>query len=174
MLVDGAFCPWWGTRGRGFTVNRGNSHGAARPCGGGPDGDGTLGYTRHAKRGVVLIIGGTVLLTGIALLFLPGPGMLLVLAGLLILAREFPALDRFVDPVRDKAIQAAEESVTSWWRLTGSILTGLALLGAGIAWAVVDELPLSGWSTGLGLIASSAILFGLLIWSHRRVRARST
>ncbi|MFA1546861.1 PGPGW domain-containing protein [Actinomadura chokoriensis] len=130
-----------------------------------------MGYGKSAKRGMVLLAGGLVLLAGIALLILPGPGMLLVLAGLLILAREFPAVDRYVEPVRDRAIQAAEESVRSWWRLTGSILTGLALIGAGVAWGLVEELPFSGWSTGSGLILSGFILFGLLYWSHRRVKA---
>ncbi|MEO3827925.1 PGPGW domain-containing protein [Actinomadura sp. B10D3] len=131
-----------------------------------------MGYGRSTKRGLVLVGGGAVLLTGIALLVLPGPGLLLVLAGLLILAREFPTLDRYVEPVQERAIQAAEESVTSWWRLTGSILTGLALIGAGVAWGLVPELPLSGWSTGSGLILSGLILYGLLLWSYRRVRAR--
>jgi hypothetical protein len=118
----------------------------------------------------VLVGGGAVLLAGVALLVLPGPGLLLVLAGLLILAREFPAVDRYVEPVRERAIQAAEESVTSWWRLAGSILTGLGLIAAGVAWGIVDELPFSGWSTGSGLILSGFILFGLLYWSHLRVK----
>jgi hypothetical protein len=130
-----------------------------------------MGYTRHAKRGVMIVVGGVVLLTGVALLVLPGPGLLLVLAGLLILAREFPTLDRYVEPVRERAVQAAEDSVTSWWRLTGSVLTGLALLGAGVAWGTVSELPFSGWSAGSGLILSGIILFALLYWSYRRVRA---
>ncbi|MEU9873738.1 PGPGW domain-containing protein [Actinomadura sp. NPDC048021] len=133
-----------------------------------------MGYGRSTRQGVVIIAGGAVLLAGVALLVLPGPGLLLVLAGLLILSREFPAVNRYVEPVRERAIQAAEESVTSWWRLTGSILTGLALFGAGVAWGLVDELPLSGWSTGSGLILSGFILFGLLFWSWRRVRARRT
>lgn len=130
-------------------------------------------YRRSAKRALVLVVGGVVLLGGIALLVLPGPGLLLVLSGLLILASEFSAVHRFVEPVRVRAIKAAEESVTSWWRLTGSILTGLALIGAGVAWALVPELPLSGWSTGSGLILSGLILFGLLYWSYRRVRGGS-
>ena len=131
-----------------------------------------MGYRRSAKRGVMLVGGGAVLLTGVALLVLPGPGMLLVLAGLLILAREFPAVNRYVEPVRMRAIQAAEESVASWWRLTGSVLTGLTLIGAGVLWGVEPRLPLSGWSTGSGLILSGIILYALLYWSYRRVRAR--
>ncbi|TDD79789.1 hypothetical protein E1293_22450 [Actinomadura darangshiensis] len=131
-----------------------------------------MGYGRSTRRALVLVAGGAVLLAGVALLVLPGPGLLLVLAGLLILAREFPGVDRYVEPVRERAIQAAEESVTSWWRLTGSILTGLALIGAGVAWGLVPELPFSGWSAGASLILSGFILFGLLYWSYRRVSTR--
>jgi hypothetical protein len=131
-----------------------------------------MSYGRSTKRVLVLIGGGTVLALGVALLVLPGPGLLLVLAGLLILAREFPAVDKYVEPVRERAISAAEESVTSWWRLTGSILTGLALIGAGVAWGIVDELPFSGWSAGSGLILSGLILFALLYWSYHRVKGR--
>lgn len=41
------------------------------------------------KRIVVAVVGGTVLLVGIALLVLPGPGLPIVAAGLAILASEF-------------------------------------------------------------------------------------
>lgn len=44
---------------------------------------------RHAKRIVVFVIGATVVLIGIALLVLPGPGLLVILAGLAILGAEF-------------------------------------------------------------------------------------
>ena len=41
---------------------------------------------RAAKRVVVLVIGGTVLLIGVAMLVLPGPGLIVAPAGLAILA----------------------------------------------------------------------------------------
>ncbi|WP_218952265.1 PGPGW domain-containing protein [Amycolatopsis anabasis] len=124
------------------------------------------------KRVVIGVIGAALLLVGIALLVLPGPGLLLVLAGLIVLASEFPALERYVDPVRDRAMKAAEDSVSSPLRIAGSVLAGLALIGAGIVWGVVPGLPFGGWSAGSSLILSGLILFGLLIWSYRRVRAR--
>lgn len=126
---------------------------------------------RHVRRGVALVAGALLTLTGVALLVLPGPGLLLVLAGLLVLAREFPMVERYVEPVQNAAMRAAEESVSSPWRLAGSILTAAALFGAGVAWGLVDRLPFSGWSTGSGLILSGFILIGLLVWSHRRVKA---
>ncbi|HEV2782890.1 MAG TPA: PGPGW domain-containing protein [Actinophytocola sp.] len=129
---------------------------------------------RHLKRATIAVIGGVVLLVGVALLVLPGPGLLLVLAGLLILASEFPALERYVDPARDRALKAAEDSVSSPVRLAGSILCGLALIAAGILWGlrVVPWLPLPGWSTGSSLILSGILLLALLGWSHRKVAAR--
>jgi uncharacterized protein (TIGR02611 family) len=44
---------------------------------------------RTAKRIVVAVIGGTVILLGVALLVLPGPGWVVIFAGLGILATEF-------------------------------------------------------------------------------------
>lgn len=44
---------------------------------------------RHLKKILVLIIGGTVLLIGIILIFLPGPSFIVIPAGLAILAIEF-------------------------------------------------------------------------------------
>ncbi|MEC3976059.1 PGPGW domain-containing protein [Amycolatopsis sp. H20-H5] len=124
------------------------------------------------KRVTVAVTGGAVLLVGIALLVLPGPGLLLVLAGLLILSSEFPALERYVDPVQERAMKAAEDSVSSPLRIAGSVLAGLLLIGAGVAWGLVPGLPLGGWSTGSSLILSGLVLLGLLVWSYRRVQAR--
>lgn len=126
----------------------------------------------HVKRVTIAIVGGIVVLIGIALLVLPGPGLLVVLAGLLILASEFPTLERYVDPLRDRAMKAAEDSVSTPFRIVWSILAGLGLIGAGIAWGLIPWLPLHGWSTGSSLILSGLILYALLIWSYRKVKAR--
>lgn len=127
---------------------------------------------RHVRRVGVLVAGGLLLLVGVALLVLPGPGLLLVFAGLVVLSREFPGLNRYVEPVRERALQAAEESVSSPLRMAGSVLAVLALLAAGVAWGLVPELPFSGWSAGSGLILAAFILAGLLVWSRRRVAGR--
>lgn len=119
-------------------------------------------------RGLLAVLGGALVLVGIALLVLPGPGLLLVFAGMVLLARAVPALSRHVEPVRARAMQAAEESVSSPWRIAGSTVVGLALIGAGVAWGLVPRLPFSGWSTGASLILSGFVLFALLLWSHRR------
>ncbi|MFF0147356.1 putative transmembrane protein PGPGW [Amycolatopsis sulphurea] len=127
---------------------------------------------RSVKQVIAAVAGGLLVIVGVVLLVLPGPGLLLVLAGLVVLASQFPALERFVDPVRRRAMKAAEESVASPLRIAGSVLAGLALIAAGIVWGTVRSLPFSSWSTGTSLILSGLIIFALLIWSYRRVQAR--
>jgi hypothetical protein len=129
-----------------------------------------------AKRILLGTAGGLLLLLGVLLLVLPGPGLLLVLAGTVLLARAVPAVARFEEPVRTRATQAAEASVASALRIAGTVLTGLALIGAGAVWGArpVGGLPFAGWSTGLSLILSGLIVLGLLVWSHRRVHGGRT
>jgi uncharacterized membrane protein YhiD involved in acid resistance len=124
------------------------------------------------RRVAVLVAGAALVVVGIALLVLPGPGLLLVLAGMLVLSGEFPAVDRYVDPVRDRALQAAEESVSSPMRIAGSVLAGIALIAAGVVWGLVPTLPLGGWATGSSLILSGIVLLMLLGYSYRRVQGR--
>jgi uncharacterized protein (TIGR02611 family) len=59
-----------------------------------------------ARRVVIAIIGGTVLLLGIAMLLLPGPGLLVIPAGLGILAIEFVWARKWMRLVRLKTHQA--------------------------------------------------------------------
>lgn len=58
---------------------------------------------RTARRIVVLIVGSTVLLLGVAMLALPGPGVLFILTGLAILAIEFAFARRLLRKARDTA-----------------------------------------------------------------------
>lgn len=58
------------------------------------------------KKTVVAVIGGTVLLVGICLIFLPGPGTLVVIAGLAILATEFVWARRWLQRARELAARA--------------------------------------------------------------------
>ncbi len=119
-------------------------------------------------RAVYLVVGGVLLLAGIALLVLPGPGLLLVLGGLLVLGHGFPAAQRFVDPVRRRALAAADESVSSPLRIAFSVATGLVLIAAGVVWGLNPGLPLGGWATGSSLVFSGVVLLALLVFSARR------
>ncbi len=62
---------------------------------------------RAARRMVALVVGGTVLLLGVAMLVLPGPGLVVAPAGLAILATEFIWARRLLARVRASASTAA-------------------------------------------------------------------
>lgn len=110
---------------------------------------------------VLCVVGGL-------LMVLPGPGLLLVLAGVVVLSYEFTWAQRLVEPVRTRALQAAEASISSPIRVAASIMAGLGLIAAGIGWIVLPWLPLSGVPSGLGLIISGFVLLGLLAYTARR------
>lgn len=60
-------------------------------------------HLRLAKRIVVAVIGGTVLLIGIALIVLPGPAFIVIPVGLSILATEFLWARRWLNKARKMA-----------------------------------------------------------------------
>jgi tellurite resistance protein TerC len=55
---------------------------------------------QRVKRIVVAVVGGTVLLIGVALVVLPGPAILVIPAGLAILATEFAWARRWMRKAR--------------------------------------------------------------------------
>jgi hypothetical protein len=63
---------------------------------------------RSGKRVGVALLGGTLLAGGVALLVLPGPGLLLIIAGLAVLATEFAWAQVALEKAREKALQAKE------------------------------------------------------------------
>ena len=62
---------------------------------------------KQAKRVIVAVVGGTVLLIGLALLVLPGPAFLVIPLGLGILATEFVWARRLLRRVKREASRIA-------------------------------------------------------------------
>lgn len=122
------------------------------------------------RRIVVTVVGVALVVVGVALLVLPGPGLLVVLAGLVVLANEYPWARRWTAPVRRQAIAAARASVASPLRIAWTAAVGAALAVAGVVWLLVPSLPFAGTGTGSSLILSGLVLEGLLIYSARRFR----
>jgi tellurite resistance protein TerC len=63
---------------------------------------------RLVRKVAVLLLGGTVLLIGVALIVLPGPAFVVIPAGLAILATEFLWARRLLDKAKEKVAQAAQ------------------------------------------------------------------
>jgi len=70
---------------------------------------------REARRIVILVVGLTVALLGIAMLVLPGPGLLVIILAITILAIEFAWARRWLRWVR-ATTDAAREKTSSWLR----------------------------------------------------------
>jgi tellurite resistance protein TerC len=62
---------------------------------------------RTARRIVIAIVGGTVLLIGLVMIVTPGPAILVIPAGLAILGLEFAWARRWLRRVREKSGEAA-------------------------------------------------------------------
>ncbi len=84
--------------------------------------DPSAAVRRHARRTAVAVAGGVTVAVGIVLLPLPGPGTLVILAGLSILGREFPRARRAADKGKGMAGSAMEGArrgsrrVGGWFR----------------------------------------------------------
>jgi uncharacterized protein (TIGR02611 family) len=69
---------------------------------------------RSTKRVVVLGVGLALLVGGVAMLVLPGPGIVVVIAGLAVLATEFVWAEHLLATAKEKASQATERAKRTW------------------------------------------------------------
>src|SRR5918994_2867213 len=91
---------------------------------------------RAVKRYSIAAVGFLVLAIGILLMPLPGPGVLIVLLGVVILATQFEWAERRVEQVRRAALRGAADSVKTWPRIFVSVLGVVVLLGLGVLWCL--------------------------------------
>ena len=59
-------------------------------------------------RPLLTILGWVLVLVGVAALVLPGPGLLLLLAGLVVLSQEYEWAERRVEPVKDEGVRGRQ------------------------------------------------------------------
>lgn len=93
-------------------------------------------------RVVVAILGFLVVLAGLAMLVLPGPGLLVIAIGLGTLALEFVWAERLLERTVDKMDEAADAVKRSspTQRVLGVVLLALGAAGL-VAIAVIWDLP---------------------------------
>jgi tellurite resistance protein TerC len=64
---------------------------------------------RAAKRIVIAVIGATIVLLGVAMLVLPGPGLLTIVAGLAVLGLEFAFARRWLSRIKETTRKTVDE-----------------------------------------------------------------
>ncbi len=89
------------------------------------------------KRMLVVAVGFVVLGAGLTMLVLPGPGILVVAAGLVILATELDWAGRLLDRVRDRASSATAQLQSRRTVQTALAISACALITGGAAAAVI-------------------------------------
>jgi uncharacterized protein (TIGR02611 family) len=83
--------------------------------------------SRRVRRFAVGLGGGTVLVVGVIAIPYPGPGWLIVFAGLAILAREFPWAGRLLKYARNKY-----DAWNEWIRSQSIFIRSLTLVGTAV------------------------------------------
>lgn len=136
-----------------------------------------------ARRIVLETLGWILVVAGIAALVLPGPGLLMVFAGLALLSQQYDWAERRVEPVKERALKAAAEGVETVPRIVMSVVFALLLVAAGVLWIWGPAAPgwwpvdeswwlLGGWGTGATQVASGLIALAMIVYSVRRFRIR--
>jgi uncharacterized protein (TIGR02611 family) len=122
------------------------------------------------KRSVVAVVGGLLTLTGVALLVLPGPGFVLVAAGLAVLATQFAWAKRPLDYATNKAHQGMDEVARSRLRAVGTALFAAGLMAIGIADMTDLDIPFVNVLSAILMIASGLFLVGTIVYARRSNR----
>lgn len=129
-------------------------------------------------------LGWALVILGIFMLVLPGPGLLGMFAGIALLARHYTWADRLVDPLEAKAVEAAKYGVATIPRIIVSVLGIIWVAAVGVVWFVSPtipefsilgvgfgpELPAAGLVGAAGIWFSDIIAIVLLVYSIRRWR----
>lgn len=92
---------------------------------------------RNAKRLMVLILGVAVLLAGAVMLVMPGPGVLVIILGLIILATEFAWAERVLDRTTATAAGAASRVTDNGTGRAALALSGVSMIIGGIVGAML-------------------------------------
>jgi uncharacterized protein (TIGR02611 family) len=135
------------------------------------------------RRVALEVLGWVLVVAGVAALVLPGPGLLMIFAGLVILSQEYEWAERRLEPVKVRALRGAAEGVETPARVAISSLLALGLIACGVLWIWGPESPSwwpiadtwwlpGGWGTGITQVASGLIALGLIVYSYRRFQVR--
>ena len=134
---------------------------------------------KAAKRLGLETLGWTLVALGLAALVLPGPGLLMLFAGLYVLSQQYEWAERKVEPVKVAAFRAAAEGVQTWPRILASVAGVLVMVAIGITWGLRPDVPgwwpiaehwwlPGGWGTGISLLVSALVAFILIVFSYRK------
>lgn len=134
---------------------------------------------KRARQVALEVVGWVLVVAGIAALVLPGPGLLMIFAGMAILSQRYEWAEKRLRPVEVRAMRGAADSVETWPRIVMSTVFALLIMATGVLWLLQPGVP--GWWplaerwwlpgglwTGITLIGSGVIALALIVWSYRQ------
>ncbi len=135
------------------------------------------------RRTGIEVVGWTLVVLGVAALVLPGPGLLMLAAGLAVLSQQYHWARRYLTPLKQNAYHAAALGVKTIPRIAVSCASALVIMSLGVVWILQPGVPawwfladrwwlFGGAGTGISLIVSSIIALVLIVYSVRRFRGR--
>ncbi len=89
---------------------------------------------RNTLRIGITVVGSLVTIAGLIMLVTPGPGILVVIAGLALLAKEYVWAEKFLHQVREKAEDGFHAATASPARIALSVALTLGSIAAVILW----------------------------------------
>ena len=125
---------------------------------------------RNAKRVLVFLVGVAVLLAGVAMLALPGPGVVVIIVGLVILATEFTWAEKALDRTTSTAAGAATKVTGNKNGQLALIASGVGMIVGGIIVAIVwDPFRIVGISVAIaGVIGLATLLPPVQAWIEEK------
>ena len=131
---------------------------------------------RNAKRLMILILGTAVLLAGVAMLALPGPGVLVIILGLVILATEFAWAERMLDRTTATAAGAAVRVTDNNTGRAALAFSGIAMIVGGTVVAILfPKLRVVGVSVAIaGVIGLVTLLPQVRAWIDEKAANGAT
>src|SRR3954466_13840324 len=96
-----------------------------------------------AKRIALEVVGWTLVVAGIAALILPGPGLLMIAGGLVVLSQQYEWAERRVEPIKREALKGAAKSVETLPRIVMTSTMIALIAAAGVLWFAGPDVP--GW-----------------------------
>jgi hypothetical protein len=118
-------------------------------------------------------VGGLVLLTGLAMMVLPGPGLIVIVLGLFILGLEFEWAGRRFDKAKCKALDAAHKTAASPAQTVLALVSAAGLVAAGVVWGLNPDWPASNWFTAGTLIFSGVAAGATVLWSMQDLKKQT-
>ena len=133
------------------------------------------------KKIIVSVVGGLLVVVGLIMMPLPGPGIVVVVAGIAVLAAEYAWARRALRKTKDKAEEAQREAVATTPRTALTFLSTAVGLVVGVLMFVVDDVPwpfLDSWGdavwtpwTGGIVIATSLVALSTAVYTLYKERS---